>query len=111
MSASVAHKPREDFGLPGITYGIIACVEGLRDDLISPYSAQAAAGLLKGQLEEMPPPRANLWPSAHLLACVTHHWAGTIIEKDDIARVWRRIALHSLDLVQTTMAREAGRMP
>ena len=68
------------------------------------------------QLDAMPIPHSDLYEPAHLLAIVTKRWAAlSDLQSFDadflIKKAWRKIALDILDLVQTTMAREAGRMP
>jgi hypothetical protein len=116
MSA-LAHKPREDYELTDverIATGLIACVEGLRDKQISPKAARVSAEMFLAQLDTAPIPVTVLYVPTHLLADVCKRWAaiGCDVPEDFlILQKWKKIALDTVDLVQTTMAREAGRMP
>ena len=111
-----AHKPREDFELTDIdriAEGVIATTENLRDGKISAHAAHRASLHLLDLLDVFNANAEPLPRRTRLLAFLTYEWALEVENGRDllVARECHNLALRAIQIVQTTMAREAGRMP
>jgi hypothetical protein len=112
---ALAQKPREDFeksDVERIADGIIATAENLRDSKISAKAARIASAHFLATLDALAPPATALTRRCSLLAFLTAEWADELNGSDlHLAGECKNLALRAINLVQTTMAREAGRMP
>lgn len=117
--SALAREFVESFDRPDcehIAEGVIATAENLRDRKISARAAEVASAHFLAVLDATPVPHGELYEPTHLLAIVTKRWASLCDQQSNdgdilVAKAWRKIALCALDLVQTALAREAGRMP
>ncbi len=116
MTASTAHKPREDFDksdIERIADGVIATAENFRDSKISAHAAHRASLHFIDMLHAIDGNQERLPRRARLLAFLIYEWALEVENGGDFADVRECLNLASrmVLIVQTTMAREAGRMP
>jgi hypothetical protein len=116
LNAGLAHKPREDFDLTDcerIAQGIIATAENLRDGAISAKAARVSSAHFLAMLDALPAPATALARRCSLLAFLTAEWADELQSRVDqlVAIECQKLAMTAINLVHTTMAREAGRMP
>lgn len=116
MTGNLAHKPREDFELTDcerIAEGIIATAENLRDGQISAKAARISAAHFLATLDALPTPATPLARRCSLLAFLIAEWADELESHVDqlVAIDCQKLVLTAINLVRTTMAREAGRMP
>ncbi len=116
MNASVAHKPREDFELSDverIAEGVIATAENFRDGKISAHAAHRASLHFIDMLHAIEENEQRLARRSRLLAFLIYEWALEVESGGGFSDVHQCLNLASRMVlnVQTTMAREAGRMP
>jgi hypothetical protein len=104
---------RDKSDLENIADGVIATAENLRDGKISAKAARIASAHFLATLDALSPPATPLTRRCSLLAFLVSEWADEFAYGSDLllAIECKKLALGAINLVQTTMAREAGRTP